>query len=318
MLRNLMAILLLWIPAAAEAQDSAAQTDPEYRVGAEDILLIQIWERPDLSGEMRVDLEGKLLLPLLGSVPAEGKTTPELVTELTRRYNIVDPKITKVLVSVSQFNSRNVTVVGEVRNPGRYGFQNIPDLWQVLLKAGGATSAADLSRVRIVHGNRNAHESPSISVDLSMGMEETHPDSLPTLRPKDTVVVPSLGSEAASGSSFQILGSVRSPGRYRLGAARNVVEALAVSGGALPEADLSRVYLTRTTASGVRSYELDLQAHMREGQAVPNFALKTGDTISVPDDASGFWPVLGEVTIRYILPIAASAASLAIAFNYRR
>ena len=311
MLRYWFSIFILVMPLMASAEG-------EYRVGAEDVILIQISERPDLSGQMRVDVEGNLLLPLLGSVQAKGMTTAELVTELTRRYNIVDPTITKVVASVSEFNSRNVTVVGEVRNPGKYGFQDIPDLWQVILGAGGTTPAADLSRVRIVRGERNVNEAPSVSVDLSMGIGETHPDSLPTLRPKDTVVVPSLGSEAASGQSFQILGSVRSPGRYRLGAARNVVEALAVSGGALPEANLSKVYLTRTTALGVRSYELNLNAHLRQGHAVPNFVLESGDTISVPMGADGFWPVFGYVLRTYILPITASLAGLAVAFNYGR
>ena len=260
-----------------------AQAETEYRLGSEDVLHIQVVGRPDLGGDPTVDPSGSLELPLLGQVKAVDRTTSELASQLSQRYSILDPKISQVLVTVSQYNSRRVTVVGEVRTPGRYGFRTIPGLWEVLLGAGGPTPGADLSQVEIVRKESDTAEPQVITVDLSAGVKGTNPDSLPKLRPKDTLVVPSLSREAApTGSTFQVLGSVRTPGVYRLTAAKTVVEALALSGGSLADADLRKVQLTRKAGGGVVAYQLDIEGHLRRGEPAADLELKAGDTVTVP------------------------------------
>jgi polysaccharide export outer membrane protein len=286
-----------------------AQAETEYKPGPEDVLHIQVVGRPDLGGDAIVDPSGNLELPLLGMVKAVDRTTSELASQLSQRYNILDSKISQVLVAVSQYNSRRVTVVGEVRSPGRYGFRTIPGLWEILLGAGGATPAADLSQVEIVRKESDTAAPQVITVDLSAGVKGTNPDSLPKLRPKDTVVVPSLSREAAStGSTFQVLGSVRTPGVYRLTAAKTVVEALAISGGSLPDADLRNVHLTRKTGGGVVAYQLDIEGHLRRGEPAADLELKAGDTVMVParGGANFFNRLLG------IAPLATVITSLIV------
>lgn len=274
-------LLLLLSPAVAQA-------DPEpYRIGIDDLLQIQVWSRPDLSGQVPVAASGEIQVPLLGSVPAANRTPEELSAELSRRYGILDAKISEVIVTVAEYRSRSVTVVGEVKNPGRYSFQSIPNLWEILLAAGGPTPQAALGSVQIVRKDKQGDEPPTVTVDLSAGIEGTKMESLPAVRPHDTVLVSSLGGEAsAAGESFQVLGAVAKPGVYKIGSAASLIEALAVSGGPLPTADLSKVRLTRPTPKGVAAYELDVEGHLYKGEPLADMHLKSGDTITVPPNRS--------------------------------
>lgn len=293
----------------------AVHADEPYRIGSDDVLRIQVWPRSDLGAEVSVDASGNVALPLLGSVAAAGKTATELGQELLGRYQILDPSISEVFVNVAQYLSQRVTVVGEVRNPGKYTFRKIPGLWDVLLGAGGATPNADMSAVQISRKEREAGEPQAVTVDLSGGLEGTDPDKLPKLRTDDTILVPSLAGEHGGGEEFQILGSVRTPGVYRLGSAGTVVEALALSGGPLPDADLSKVRLTRPTDSGVVAYRLDIKGHLYEGKPLSDMKLRAGDTVTVPGGSGGIslGSVFGEVL--KFTSIITAVSSLVVALN---
>jgi len=293
-----------------------AQADPEpYRIGVDDLLQVLVWSRPDLSGQVPVGASGEIQLPLLGSVPAVNLTPEELSADLSRRYGILDAKISEVIVTVAEYRSRSVTVVGEVKNPGRYSFQSIPNLWEILLAAGGPTAQADLAQVQIVRKDKQGDEPPTVTVDLSAGIEGTHLETLPAVRPHDTVLISSLGGEAsAAGESFQILGAVAKPGVYKIGSASSLVEALAISGGPLQTADLAKVRLTRPTPKGVAAYELNVKGHLYSGEPLADMHLKSGDTITVPTSRA---VDVGTVVTRIIglTSIITAVSTLIIALN---
>jgi len=293
-----------------------AQADPEpYRIGVDDLLQVLVWSRPDLSGQVPVGASGEIQLPLLGSVPAVNLTPEELSADLSRRYGILDAKISEVIVTVAEYRSRSVTVVGEVKNPGRYSFQSIPNLWEILLAAGGPTAQADLAQVQIVRKDKQGDEPPTVTVDLSAGIEGTHLETLPAVRPHDTVLISSLGGEvSAAGESFQILGAVAKPGVYKIGSASSLVEALAISGGPLQTADLAKVRLTRPTPKGVAAYELNVKGHLYSGEPLADMHLKSGDTITVPTSRA---VDVGTVVTRIIglTSIITAVSTLIIALN---
>lgn len=311
----LVGALLGLCPALSHAQGAAPKAEvEEYRLGAEDVVRVQAWGRADLSIEAAVDDGGRLSLPLVGNVDAAGRTSLDLGRYLTGRYQLIDPKITEVLVTVIQYNSMSVTVVGEVRNPGQHGFRAIPDLWKVLLTAGGMTPAADLARVQIVRYKETKAEDRIVTVDLSKGIERTPTETLPVLRPKDTVVVPSLTENVATGDRFNILGAVRAPGSYKVQSASTLLEALSLAGGELPSADLSKARLTRQSGNETVSYTLDLESYLREGRPRADLRLRPGDTISIPQKASGFSGVMEGIS-RFVpvISLAASVVSLLVA-----
>ncbi len=305
---TILLLIALGLGVAAHAQD--ATPADAYRLGPEDVLQVQIWNRPDLTGSASLDVAGKIQLPLLGEIKAEGRTVEELGRLLAERYQLLDPSIPGVMVSVSQYNSQSVTVVGEVRNPGRYGFRTIPDLWAVLLAAGGATPSADLTAVQIVRRESEVSEPQAIDVDLSKGIEGTARENLPALRSKDSIIVPPISVGVGRGDRFQVLGAVQTPGIYRLSAASRLTEAISASGGALPNADLHRVRLTRLAEQGGISYQLDLQGYLYSARPMADLELRPGDTITVPAKSSAASLFLDRLV--RLAPFASVAVSLAL------
>ena len=269
-------------PAPAAQVPQSSPSDASYEFGVGDVIQLQVWGRPELSGLVPVDPAGKVQAPLLGAVEVEGRTPADLTEELTQRYQLLDPSITEVLVSVAQYNSRTVAILGEVKSPGTYGFRQLPDLWDALLTAGGATTQAALGRVQIVRGQRRLDEPRTVTVDLTRGIERTPAESLPELRPRDTIVVPAIESGVPEGDAFHVLGQVGAPGSYSMFLADDVVEALALVGGANPTADLRSVRLLRHTADGSISYEFDLEGFLYEADPPVDLALRPGDVITVP------------------------------------
>ena len=291
------------------AQDGASGTLAEYEFGADDILEITVFGKPEFTGEVAVDFRGMIQAPLVGEVQAAGRSPSNLGSYLTERYQLIDPSITEVLVSVVEYNSRTITVVGEVRSPGPYGFVEIPDLWAVLLTAGGPRADADLSQVQIVRGKPQPGEPGSITIDLSAGIAATRNGTLPQLYPTDKIFVPSADDVPIGDQDFQIIGAVRAPGTYRISVATNVIEAISASGGPDANADMSNVYLTRTVGQSTRSWRLNMEDYLFAAQTPVNLDLLAGDTITVPERS----PFLRSFSAVWglIVPVISIAVTLA-------
>ena len=277
--------LLLWMVIGAagfahsQSFDTVAETD-SYRLGREDVLQIQVWGRSDLSGEVTIDFSGTIQLPLVGAIDTTSRTAAELGLYLTERYQLLDPSVPEVLVTVLEFNSQKIMVIGEVRAPGQYGFRTIPDIWAVLHGAGGAAPGANLAIVQVVREDTAVGEDKTIFVDLSKGIDGTPVEALPILRTHDTIIIPSIEGDPISEDKFQILGAVKLPCTYRLSIARTVVEAISASGGYLTYADMRKVRLTRVTDAGPVTYELDLHGYLYDAKPVSDIVLEAGDVVT--------------------------------------
>src|SRR2546423_800769 len=94
----------------ARAQDRApASSNDEsatYRIGAGDVLNVEVVGRKDLSAQYTVGQDGVLFMPLTGGVTAQGRSATQLAAELARRLSLYDRDITQVNVSVAEFKSR--------------------------------------------------------------------------------------------------------------------------------------------------------------------------------------------------------------------
>jgi polysaccharide export outer membrane protein len=286
---------------------SADEPQAAYRLGVEDVLRVQAWGRADLGGELTVTPDGKIRAPLLGDVVAIGRTPEELGRELAARYTTIDPRVTEILVTVVQFNSRRVTIIGEVRKPGSYALPSVPTLMELMVSAGGATAAADLSRVQIVRKEPQEGEERVLTVNVSGGLAAAEAGSVPALRAQDTVNVPPRSEGAIpGGQSVRIFGAVGKPGTYALTAGQTVLDVLAASGGPLPDADLSKVQLTRSSPQGVVAYELDVDGHLK-GRTLPDLHLRADDAVLVPEQG---WSA-SDIILRFVLPVTGLIVSIA-------
>ena len=150
MLRSIFALLILVVVssgATAFAGQSPAGIE-DYRLGPGDRLKITVFGQPQESGEFEVDGAGNIAYPLLGSVPAGGKTLPELRKFIRDELNakfIVDPH-----VSIEVLNYRPFYIYGEVNRAGSYPYVAGLTVRRAIAIAGGFTRRAQHSPARMM------------------------------------------------------------------------------------------------------------------------------------------------------------------------
>src|SRR5580700_9497079 len=102
------------VPAmAGDSVKKSATADPNYVIGAQDVLDINVWKEPDVSRVVPVRPDGKISLPLLNDVQAAGLTPAQLaaqITESLKKY-VTSPQVTVIVATI---NSQRVYILGEV------------------------------------------------------------------------------------------------------------------------------------------------------------------------------------------------------------
>jgi len=122
---------------------------PEYRIGAGDLIQIQVFQIEDLERQVRVDNEGMISLPLIGNFKAAGLTRTELENNITKAYGgkfLQDPQVS---VLIQEFTSQRITVSGAVSKPGNYPLEGATQLTlqQALAEAQGVSDLASRRNV---------------------------------------------------------------------------------------------------------------------------------------------------------------------------
>ena len=160
----------------------------EYRIGATDLLRITVWRNEELSIDIPVRNDGKISVPLLDDVQAEGLTPLELKEVLTRELAeyITAPDVT---VMVLQMNSRFVSVIGAVRTEGRVPLTRDLRVLEAIATVGGFDTFAQKSNVRIVRRNPDGNES-EYRFDYDAYIKGKAPGTNIVLRHGDTIIVP--------------------------------------------------------------------------------------------------------------------------------
>jgi polysaccharide export outer membrane protein len=134
--------------ASLESSNPAASSN--YRIGREDVLVIDVFQVPDLSRTVEVDSNGRVLLPLIGQIKAVDQTPDQLsaaiANALSAKY-VNDPQVT---VSVKESQSERVTVEGAVVQPGIYPIVTSTTLMKAIALAHGPDmKLANLDKVAI-------------------------------------------------------------------------------------------------------------------------------------------------------------------------
>lgn len=144
--------------AAAEAAGVAAESVvaslpvvENYVLQPGDLVRIQIFQEPDLDRELRVAQDATIMLPLIGAVPAGGRTVRAIEAEIAQRYDaeyLVNPQIN---LTVLAYAERHVNIMGHVAHPGPVMLppEERMSLVDAIARAGGFTMFGDRRRVRL-------------------------------------------------------------------------------------------------------------------------------------------------------------------------
>jgi polysaccharide export outer membrane protein len=259
--------------AAAAAQDAVAAKgpSPNYVIGPNDVLNVNIWNQEDISGKYAVEQDGTFTFPLLGRVSSAGLTLRQLELELTRRLADGLFRNPQVSVSMVEYRSKRVFVVGEVRQPGTHALNGDMTLIEVLARAGSITSTA-ANHVLIVRpttplGPVLPGDDLSAKV-IRVELEDLEGGELSkniSVADGDTVFVPRA-------SVVYVSGRVRNPGAYAINRKTTVLQALSLAGGATDFAATNRIRIRRVTSGKEREFKAELDSQV-----------EPGDTIVVPE-----------------------------------
>jgi len=153
-LTSLLIVALLHIAVPASLAAATGDEGPgagEYRIGPEDVLDVAIFGHPDLARVVPVRPDGRISLPLVNDVLAAGLTAMELRDILTEKIAVFIPT-PEVSVVVREIHSVKVSVIGNVKKPGRFELKSRATVLDVLALAEGFTDFAARRRVVILRG----------------------------------------------------------------------------------------------------------------------------------------------------------------------
>src|SRR5437867_1859614 len=184
-MQKLMLPLILTLLATTVLADSpAAVADlPEYRIGIEDVLDVAVWNVAELQKTVPVRPDGKISLPLVNDVVAAGLTPMELRDQLTKKIAayVQNPDVSVV---VREIRSLKVSVIGQVRTPGRYDIKGPATVLDALALAGGFTEFAARRKITILRSAQRLH----FNYDAAVSKGSTYANL--AIKPGDIVVVP--------------------------------------------------------------------------------------------------------------------------------
>ena len=174
--RTITVVAVLWLPACggnpySRAPMKASALPPDlakveaFQLGSGDKLRVTVFGAEQLGGEYEVDLGGALSLPLIGVIPASGRSLDQLKADIAQRLRdrklMNDPQVSVTLVSARPFY-----ILGEVQKPGEYPYQGGLDIVSAIATAGGFTYRAEQTYVFV----RRAGGRDEIQVPLSSAL----------------------------------------------------------------------------------------------------------------------------------------------------
>ena len=286
----------------------------EVRLRAGDRIDMSVPERQELERRLTISEEGTVLIPVLGEIMVEGLLINEASQVILRRFQELYPSVERIELSlVGEESRRLIYVHGEVLNPGKYDFGENPNLWEAVREAGGATPEAALETVRIIRAEEEGRR--TFIVNLQQVIEDGNIESLPELRPGDTVIVPIRMLQYQGTGSVRVIGSVPNPGSYKLSGTKSLTDAILAAGGPDDQADLSRVKIIRHLPEGtVMTIQVDFADYLNTGDARQNPVILPNDTVNIPRDRNIFRVLFSDP--RYLLgTLTATAAMIAVMNN---
>ncbi len=275
------------IAPTASASEAAPPTTPapapaaapvEYALGPDDIVKVIVVGHDDLTQTLLVQSDGTSIFPLIGRLKVAELTPSQLEAELTRRLAQGYIRAPQVSVTVQEYRSKTVMVMGEVARPGPYPLSSNVRILEMLAKAGmnaGAGYEVQIIRpltptdrpllpAEVVGGDGAAptadKQAELIKVDLRR-VQAGDVDQNVALRPNDTVYVPPA-------AKFYVTGEARSPGAYTLTPGLSVREAVILAGGFGENASAGRTRVIREVDGHKREVKVQLDEPVQAGDII--------------------------------------------------
>jgi polysaccharide export outer membrane protein len=249
----------------------------EYQIGAKDLLEISVFEVPELNITVRVSENGMISLPLLGEVKAEGLNRLELEKRIAAMLEKNYLKNAQVTIFIKEFQSKKISVMGAVKDPGTHDLIGRQSLLQVISMAGGLSEQA--SDTVVIFRQFKSAPSQSLVIKLDDLLLKADPRYNIPIFPGDIINVP--GNQYLD---IYVFGQVKNPGAVRMKKGSDEVtllRAIAQAGGFTDRARRGKVLVTRTEEGSEKKFYVDVKDILSGGRK--DFVLQAFDVIFVPE-----------------------------------
>jgi len=249
----------------------------DYKIGPKDLLEISVFGLDELNKTVRVSEDGKITLPLLGEVEVEGLTKGEVekkLSQLLEEKYLQNPQVT---IFIREYQSKRVSVLGAVQNPGPYELLGRQTILQVISEAGGLTPDAG-SEIIVL---RQQADGSSISLKISIDdlILKGDPKLNIPLQPNDIINVP-----IDKIVNIYVFGQVRTPGALEIKRSNipTLLRAIAQAGGFSERASKGGVIIKRIGEDGK---EKKIKVNVKDiiKGKIKDIPLKENDVVYVPE-----------------------------------
>jgi polysaccharide export outer membrane protein len=274
LLAGFFIFLSLWL--CAQTKTGTGQSY-EYQIGPKDLLEISVFEVPELNITVRVSENGMVSLPLLGEVKAEGINRAELEKKIAIMLEKNYLKNAQVTIFIKEFQSKKISIMGAVKDPGTHDLIGRQSLLQVISMAGGLSEQA--SDTVIIFRQFRALPSQSLVIKLDDLLFKAIPKYNIPVFPGDIINIP--GSQSLD---IYVFGQVKNPGavRMKMGSDQvTLLRAIAQAGGFTDRARRGKVMITRTENGIEKKITVDVKDILGGGRK--DFPLQSFDVIFVPE-----------------------------------
>lgn len=292
---------------AGDFASSQPAADEEYQLGGGDELLVTVTGHPELSGAHTVGPDGRITLPIAGTIDIGEKSREDAAKLIEEAYAKYFSGPVATTVQVTHYGSNHILMLGAIEHTGIISFDQPPTLLEAIARGGsliqsgqgGSTSGGGGTPRRcIVFRGDNQVWNVNISeqLDGQRALNNIH------LRRNDTIYIPE-----SQESLISVLGEVGHSGPVQLHPNSTLVSVLASSGGVTPQGGNADIRIVETSTGRVQ--HIKYKDLLKPGGG-SDISLHDGDIVYVP--RSGL-ATLGFV-MQQIAPVAAlgSVATFAI------
>ena len=254
---------------------ASTATDDDYKLGPEDVIEVRVFELDQLNRTLRVSGNGKIELPLVGSIEVSGLTPNKVGAQIADRLRDRYVQNPQVSIFITEFKSQKVSLLGAVASPASYPLSGQRRLLQLLAEAGslGPEAGNTLYVFRQTEDGRSAR----LTVPLNELLLQGDPRWNVLLRPGDVISVPPEQAIAVT-----VLGAVNSPGVHKLpvGDGATLLKAVALAGGLNERASKKGIQIKRSENDGSETVIKVNLGDILSGKK-PDVVLREGDVVVV-------------------------------------
>ncbi|MGC9970669.1 MAG: polysaccharide biosynthesis/export family protein [Bryobacteraceae bacterium] len=289
-LATTLAGFALQAPSPPAKPDPSEQLRSTYVLGPEDQIAIRALEAEEISDKpIRIDMSGNIRLPMVGRIHAAGLTLEQFEAQVSARLKtyINDPEVS---VSIVEFRSQPISVIGSVRNPGVHQLQGRKTLVEILSLAGGLAPDAghSVKITRLLEWGRiplpgaaddSSGQFSVAQVSLRGIMEAKAPEQNILVRPHDVISVPRA-------EMVYVIGQVQRSGGFILNERENlsVLKALSLAGGLDHTASPKNARILRAASGASSRLEIPVDLKKILSGQTNDVPLQPEDILFVPSN----------------------------------